>query len=110
MKEKIKIINLSNHIPSASIILTGRDPGEELRSKLELDKIEDEIEVINISVPDRIVSFNSSYFLGLFTPSIKKYKTKEEFLKKYKFKCDKWILKDIDDGINEALKKSNVLK
>jgi hypothetical protein len=107
---KDKSINLTNYIPSTSIILTGRDSGEELRSKLELDKIEDEIAVINITIPDRIVSFNSSYFLGLFTPSVKKYKTKEEFLKKYNFKCDKWILKDIDDGINEALRKSNVLK
>lgn len=104
-----KKINLQDKISAGSIILSGRDKGELLRSKLDLDKLEKETDVVTIVVPDSIVSFNSSYFLGLFTPSIIKYKSREEFLKKYTFECDEYILNDIEDGISEALKKNNLL-
>lgn len=102
-------INLQNLISTGSKILSGRDKGELLRAKIELDKKENEYEKIKIVIPISIVSFNSSYFLGLFTPSVKKYKTREAFLEKYEFECDDFIWKDIEDGIKEALKKSNLL-
>ena len=76
-----------------------------LREKLNLDQLElqDDKEII-IDIPLYVISFNPSYFIGLSGPSIKKYKTKENFLKKYKFKCDKFILRDIDNNIDYALK------
>jgi len=104
-----KRINLQDKISNGSIILSGREKGETLREKLNLDQLEQDNDEVVIVVPDSIVSFNSSYFLGLFTPSIKKYKSKEKFLKKYKFECDEYILKDIEDGITEALKKNNLI-
>ena len=104
-----KKINLEKMISAGTIILSGRDKGEALREKLSLDSLEDSEEMIEIVIPEAIVSFNSSYFLGLFTPSIKKYKTKEGFFEKYNFTCDKYIMQDINDGIDEALKKTNSL-
>ena len=104
-----KRINLQDKISSGSIILSGREKGEHLREKLKLDELERDNDEIVIIVPDSIVSFNSSYFLGLFTPSIKKYKSREKFLEKYKFECDEYIDKDIEDGIAEALKKKNLI-
>lgn len=104
-----KKINLQDEISSGSIILSGRDKGELLRKKINLDELEEHEDEITIVIPDSIVSFNSSYFLGLFTESVVKAKTKENFLKKYKFQCDKYIRKDIEDGITEALKKHNLL-
>lgn len=102
-------INLQDKISAGSKILSGRDKGEALRQKIDLDKREEEHNKITIVIPPSIVSFNSSYFLGLFTPSIKKYKTREGFLEKYEFECDQFIQQDIEDGIKEALKKSNLL-
>lgn len=104
-----KRINLQDKISSGSIILSGREKGEFLRKKINLDELEKDEEQIVIVVPDSIVSFNSSYFLGLFTPSIVKLKTKSAFFEKYKFECDEYIRKDIEDGIEEALKTSNLL-
>lgn len=104
-----KRINLQDKISAGSIILSGREKGEQLREKLQLLQLEDTESQIEIVIPDSIVSFNSSFFLGLFTPSIKKYASKEKFLEKYVFKCDEFIRKDIEDGIEEALKQSNLL-
>lgn len=104
-----KRINLQDKISSGSIILSGRDKGEMLREKLNLEQLEQDNEEVVIIVPESIVSFNSSYFLGLFTPSIKKYRSREKFLEKYKFECDEYIGKDIEDGITEALKSNNLI-
>lgn len=109
MNDMMKKFNLANLISTGSIILSGRDKGEKLREKINLDFIEENEDVIEITIPNAIVSFNSSYFLGLFTPSIKKFKTKEAFLSKYHFVCDEFIQKDINDGIEEALKLNNLL-
>lgn len=102
-------INLQDKISAGSIILSGRDKGEMLRDKLRLEQLEEDNDQIVIVVPESIVSFNSSYFLGLFTPSVKKYKTREGFLQKYTFECDEYISKDIEDGISEALKRNNLI-
>lgn len=105
-----KKINILNEISSGTIILSGRDKGELLREKIKLDKLEEQYDRITFVIPESIVSFNSSYFLGLFTPSIKKYGGKEGFLDKYTFLCDEYINNDILDGLKEALKQSNILK
>lgn len=102
-------INLQKYIPNGSIILTDRNRRKELRKRLDLDRLENEQDKILVFIPESIVSFNSSFFLGLFTPSIKKCGSKEKFLGKFEFKCDKYIEEDINDGINEALKPSNIL-
>lgn len=109
MKNDKKLIYLEQYVAANSIILSGRDKGINLRDKLKLDELEEQFDFIEISVPPRIVSLNSSYFLGLFTKSIKKYDGRDGFLNKYKFKCDKYIEKDIEKGIHEALKESNIL-
>lgn len=105
----IKRINLQDKISTGSIILSGREKGEKLRKTLNLELLEEQQDFIEIVIPDSIVSFNSSFFLGLFTPSIKKYKTKQCFFKKYIFICDEFIKKDIEDGVDEALKHTNLL-
>ena len=97
-------ININDKIPVKTIVLSGRTKGRKMRETLKLDELEDKEDVIEIVINKPIASFNSSYFLGLFTISIKKYKTKEAFFKKYNFICDKYIMQDIHDGIDEALK------
>lgn len=102
-------ININDKISAKTIILSGRTKGKNMREILKLDELEDKEDTIEIVINKPIASFNSSYFLGLFTKSIKKYKTKEAFLEKYNFICDEYITKDIDDGIAEALKRTNSL-
>ena len=102
-------INIKDKIPSKTVILSGRTKGKKMRDILKLDELEEKEDIIEITISKPIASFNSSYFLGLFTVSIKKYKTKEAFLKKYNFVCDEYIMQDINDGIDEALKRTNSL-
>ena len=97
-----KKINIDNYISSKSIILSDRDKGELAREKMQLEQLEKEYKKIIIVIPDRIVSFNSSYFLGLFTPSIKYLGGRVGFFNKYEFVCDSLIMEDIEYGIQEA--------
>ncbi|WP_394897933.1 STAS-like domain-containing protein [Clostridium butyricum] len=100
-------INLDKYI-DGDIVLSGRERGEELRKKLELNKKENEYNVIEIEIPEEVCSINSSYFLGAFGDSIRKY-GKEGFLQKYIFICDSIIRESIEDGISSALKERNAL-
>lgn len=100
-------INLSKYINN-DIVLSGRERGEELREKLDLDKNEVDNTIIEIEIPDEVCSINSSYFLGAFGDSIRKF-GKDKFLKKYIFLCDEIIRESIEDGISSALKERNAL-
>ena len=103
-------IDIKDKIPTKTIILSSKLNGENMRRKLKLDELEEKEDSIEIIISKPIASFNTSYFLGLFTTSINKNKTKETFLKKYNFICDEYIMKDIYDGIDEALKHIKLLQ
>lgn len=105
---EIKEINLKFKNPSSKV-LSGRKEGKDLRDKLTLDTVDYNSEVINVNFPDDIISLNSSFFLGLFGPSVRNL-GKEEFEKKYIFNCPKFIISSINDGIERALKTSKALE
>lgn len=100
-------INLEKYI-NGDIVLSGRDRGEDLRKKLNLEKLEKENEIINIIIPEEVCSLNSSYFLGLFGHSVRLF-GENKFLEKYNFQCDELIKENIIDGISSALKEGNAL-
>lgn len=102
-------INIQDYIDPQLSVLTGRTHGIMTRGKIDLDKIEEKEEKIEIIIPNNIISFNSSYFIGLFFNSFIKFNSKEEFYKKYSFICDQYIKQDIQDGIEEVLKNYNIL-
>ena len=94
------IYNISLSDIDGKIILSGKNKGFEMREKLELDKLETIYDNIVINIDSTILSFNASYFLALFKNSKNKLKTKQEFLNKYKFEADKYLLLDINDNID----------
>ena len=93
-------------LPVNDGILSGKKNGRLMRNKIKLDDVTEKDDILTcIFINSNILSFNTSYFIGLFGDSKKKYKTKNEFLQKYEFRCDDdYIMKDIMDGI-EALYK-----
>ncbi|NJD03420.1 MAG: hypothetical protein FIA99_12695 [Ruminiclostridium sp.] len=103
------VIDLNNYKVKDIKVLSGREKGEEVRRLTNLEEKEKEEKLIEIIVPIDLYSINSSFFLGMFGPSIRKFK-EEGFRNKFRFKCDEVILKNIDDGISRALKESDVLK
>ena len=102
IEEKNRVIFL----PVDDGILSGKKNGRLMRNKIKLDEVTEKDDMLTcIFINPNILSFNTSYFIGLFGDSKKKYKTRNEFLQKYEFRCDDdYIMKDIMDGI-EALYK-----
>ncbi|MGL5049216.1 MAG: hypothetical protein ACRC6E_01120 [Fusobacteriaceae bacterium] len=110
MRKKILIENV---IESDIKVLSGRIQGEKAREKLKImDKDSDEFSY-DVEIPDRIRTFNPSYFLGIFCESIKEIGL-DLFLKKYSFistsgQLKKGIEDDIEEGIEWVLEELGVL-
>ena len=85
-------------------VYIGREKGEVARKKLSVDKLDSDPGVsVEVIIPSTTYSINSSFFLGLFGPSIRTAGTREAFLKKYIFKCSAEIMKSVETGIQRAL-------
>lgn len=85
-------------------VYSGRPKGESVRSKNNLDKIDQDPEThVIILVPEDAFSLNSSFFLGLLGKSIRSAGSREKFLAKFEFKNPPHIEEDIESGIERAL-------
>jgi len=73
-------INLEKH---GGPIYSGRERGSSLREKLGLDELDKESAVIEIVVPEDTYTITSSFWLGLLSPSVKFFGTKEKFFDQY---------------------------
>lgn len=105
-----KTINLADYKTSEVKFYSGRPRGEKVREELRLDLEEDGVDLYSITIPEDTDSIHTSFFLGLFGSSVRKCGTRDSFLKKFKFQAPDGVMEDIEDGINQALKKSNVLQ
>lgn len=102
-------IDLGNFIQANVKVLSGRDKGELARKQLKLDELDaQEIDKIEVKIPTKVWSMNSSFFLGCFGPSVRKL-GESLFRNKYVFQCDEVILKNVEDGISRALKVADPL-
>jgi hypothetical protein len=104
----MQTIDLVKYSGSDVIVLSGRPMGEEICRKLDLDALEKKADTIQVKVPYNIVSLNSSFFLGLFAESVRRL-GEANFRSKYTFDCRPAVLKDIEDGISQALNTANPL-
>lgn len=84
-------------------VYAGRPRGERARKQLKLDEQDKNGLVVNVRVPDDIYSLNSSFFLGLFGPSVIYFGNRNDFLKKYVFNAPSFVIDEIDKGIDRAL-------
>ena len=84
-------------------VFTGRPRGEAARARLALDTVGPNDDVL-VRIPDGVYTITSSYFLGLFAPSVKLLGGREGFLKVFKFDGPAFILNKLDDWIERALR------
>jgi len=104
-------VNKVREIDFANIegpVYTGRDRGERLREKFQMDEIDNSDAVVKIIIPENTYSISSSFFLGLFGPSIVKCKTREAFLEKYQFDTTKFLMGVVDQHIARALQERSL--
>ncbi len=92
----------------AAKVFAGRERGKYWRAKFEIDKLDSEPEPVTVLVPEDILSLNISFFLNLFGESIRKL-GKEGFRTHYIFQNDPILTPVIDQGIEQALKRSSAL-
>jgi hypothetical protein len=89
-------------------VFSGRERGKYWRQKFRLDELDCGDSHVVVLVPEDILSINLSFFLSLFGESVR-YLGPDEFRQKYGFNCDPSLRPLIEQGIEQALKKSNVL-
>ena len=99
------IIDLSNYLKDKRLILSGEESGSSIRQMLDLDSIDKTNKSVIIKIPDNIFCMTTSFFIGLFGPSVIKL-GKYRFNYKYKFVCNEMIYNTIKDGINRLLNKN----
>ena len=107
MKDQTFKIDLGQFKSEESHVFTGRRRGEAVRAELDLRKLEQEYERIEVIVPGDTISINNSFFLGLFGESIRDLQ-EGGFRQKYAFKTNDVIKENIEQGIRIAVKESSV--
>ena len=100
MKNIREEINLKKIIGDL-LVLSGRPNGEIVRKKLNISQKDADEKKYNIVIPYEVRTINPSYFLGIFSESIKNLKL-EKFKEKYQFYH--WKIK-LKIKFNKKLKK-----
>jgi hypothetical protein len=96
-----KKINLGDYADPGVGLLAGQERGKRVREKERLDAIDRGSEIVHIIIPEQIYTVASSFFLGMFAPSVELLGEKR-FREKYIFEgpdADEVL----DQGIRQAL-------
>lgn len=91
-------------------VYTGRERGVRLRDQLALDAIDASDTVVEVSIPENTYTVSSSFFLGLFGPSVVRAGSKDKFYKQYHFKLPAFLSPDVDGYIARALQGRNLFQ
>ena len=88
--------------------LAGKERGINARVHFDIAKLDDTDTNVEVEIPDFIDGISSSFFLGLFTPSLDKLGSRERFLLKYHFQAPQEVLAQVDAAIRrwEAIRSS----
>lgn len=84
-------------------ILSGVALGESARKQNDFDSLDLQPDPVEIEIPEKVISVNSSFFSGAFQKSIKTLGV-EKFRKQYVFLCDDIIRQNIENGIFNIVK------
>lgn len=89
-------------------VYTGRDRGARLRAELDLDRVDTSEETVDVCIPENTYTVTSSFFLGLFGPSVVKAGSKDQFFRKYRFRVPPFLRPDVDGYVARALQTRNL--
>lgn len=89
-------------------VFTGRSRGAESRKRLGLDRLSPGEHVV-VVIPEGVYTITSSYFLGLFGPSVRALGSREKFLEKFSFQAPPHIEEKLGDLITRALREQQDL-
>lgn len=102
MNKTIDLENFRTQLGSVkSKVFTGRDRGEEVRNKSNIDQIFADYDKITIIIPKDVYSITPSFLEELFFNIVKKY-GKEAFLNKIQWENNGY---DISSQLDEAIER-----
>lgn len=78
--------------PSGGPVYSGRERGESLRKQLKIDNAEDSADLVKVTIPSSAYTVSSSFFLGLFGPSVQKCGSVDKFERKFQFTAPPFLL------------------
>lgn len=106
MKHGVIEINLNDISNKEVQVISGRSRGEATRKKFKIEKIEEEHNQVKVIIPKECYCLNSSFLLGLFGKSIRKFGSKK-FKEVFVFVNDENHREEIEEAITRALMSSN---
>jgi hypothetical protein len=89
-------------------VYTGRLRGELLRDALELDRLDAAPQTVEVRIPETTYTISSSFFLGLFGPSVVKAGSPEAFYRHYHFQSPSFLKEVMDSYVRRALQTRNL--
>jgi hypothetical protein len=84
-------------------VYVGRSRGEAIRSRLKIDEMDDGEDRVTVSIPGATLTVSSSFFLGMFGPSIIKLGNKDAFYRHYEIQAPAHLKSAIDRYVGFAL-------
>ncbi len=105
MSKESKVIDLAN---VEGRVYTGRDRGQRLRGELGLDEADVAADTVLVIIPDDTYTISSSFFLGLFGPSVVKAGSKDEFFRRFEFRLPAFLKEVVDGYVMRALQSRNL--
>ena len=86
-------------------VYSGRQRGEVIREKIELDRIDNTDDIVEITFPEDTYNITTSFFLGLLAPSIQKIGDRALFYEKFIFIMPEINRDNLEYSISRALNK-----
>jgi hypothetical protein len=83
--------------------VSGHERGALARAKYDLDAADKQEAVVDVLIPAEIDAVATSFFQGMFSGSVRHYKTKERFLEHYRFNATPVIMEQIIRGIERSM-------
>lgn len=84
-------------------VYVGRANGAQARNKLKLDQLDRQTESVEVRIPPETYAVNSSFFLGMFGPSLAYFETRDAFLSHYRLMAPDHVIDTITRVIDRAL-------
>lgn len=101
VKEVLKETRIDLGKNSSVHNLVGKEIGISAREYFNLDVLDNDTGSVEVLIPEEIHSISALFFIGMFGKSIKKL-GEEGFLKKYHFKANDIIMKEVLHGITRC--------
>lgn len=87
-------------------VYSGRKRGELARQDFRVNELDESNIKVDVIIPQHLFSLTSSFFLGMFGPTLKKLGSKSKFKEKYNLKGSSIILEEIDEYIDRELRRT----